>query len=136
LTTDETLKRFEIKFFGALKQTDTNNRRRKESYFGEIRHTYNWFGFDFTRVKRIWVCWKAPDGDFQERLEKYNAEHRHETPVEVVSFQNLVIPELMKHVKTAHYEDVSLRTLSLLRQCKIQGRVARENNRQRKLPSE
>jgi len=128
--------KLDAKFLGKPNERERKKQRRKKWYIREIQYAYTFFGFDPFRVKRVWVCWEVPKVErFSEELAKYNAEREQEdNPISVLSFKEGIIPELKKRIKTAHYDDVSLRTISLFNQGKRQDRIDREKGKQREMP--
>ena len=84
------------------------------------------------QVKRIWVCWELPqDENFVQKLSELMSKYEQEdNPIQIVSFKHAIIPALKSRIKTAHYDDVALRTISLFNQGKKQVNVDREKGRQ------
>ena len=113
LTIDQLFAAFETKFFGVPRKKDKKLRPRKKSYRPEIWKTYRSLGLDPTQLQRLWVCWRPrTDSESIDRLRAFNTKHEIEhMPLEVLSFQDDVIPELRKQVKTANYQDISSRRL-------------------------
>jgi len=110
-TANDLISKFNKKFFGS-----TLNIQR-------IYNTYERYGFNPKKINRIWVCWAMRDktGDFQEKINKYCRRRQiQKNPIKVICFRDAIIPALENEVSTAHYEDDSLRTLSLLKQYKKQ----------------
>jgi hypothetical protein len=90
-----------------------------KTYYEHIIKTYTSVGFDPLRIKRIFVTWRVADEDnLGSMLTAY--EHEHKIKVNVWSFRDKILPELMDKISTSNYDDEVLRTLSLLRQRALQ----------------
>ena len=124
------------KFLGTPTKKELKSRRQKSSYIRNINDAYRVFGFDPIRVERIWVCWELPTvKGFAEQLANYNlGEELNDNPISILSFREEIIPSLKKRVKTAHYDDVSLRTISLFKQGKRQGNIDQQKANQQEIP--
>lgn len=117
---------FEKKFFGvppvrANARNGLTDHERNKNYFDAIKKTYKENGFLDNKdspVKRVYVCW-AIKGETQPN-EPRNVQHVIEGEnfsIEVLSMRDVVIPELIKKIGTANYDDEVLRTLAFLKQC-------------------
>ena len=120
---------FERKFFGAPmpREGAKTDYTRGRNYFEEIKKTYRQLGFAPNKVHRIWVTWVIPeDEDYAKLLSRYCRTKRlGKYPIQVLSFRDTVLPELLTKVRKSNYSDDALRTLSLLKQFKSQRRALR-----------
>jgi hypothetical protein len=74
---------------------------------------------DFNAIKRIWICWSVNKPEtLEQELHAYYM--RTGQRVEVLEFRDKILPELMKAVKTANYDDEVLRVFSLIKQAEVQ----------------
>ena len=121
-TSDEIFKYCDQKFLGVPHErtgTKTDHARGK-SYKDAIFKTYESVGIIPNEVQNIFCTWVEPtDANFELKMAEY-AESRKISPIRILSFRDVVLPELMKFVERSNYEDEALRTLSLLRQRDIQ----------------
>lgn len=112
------------KFFGEPENTRPGNPNtdfsKGKTYLGSIKATYQKFGIDYDEVKRVWCTWCLNDvnkqevEDWKESLAlKYKI---NKDKFEILSFRDEVLPQLIKNVGTAYYEDELLRMLSLIKQ--------------------
>lgn len=76
---------------------------------------YQRLGIDLGKIKRIWICWTVKDPD-NLNLHLRNYHSRTGYLVEVISFRDRILPELMATVSTANYDDEVLRTFSLIKE--------------------
>jgi hypothetical protein len=124
---------FEGKYFGAPKARDGHNTdfARGRNYLVEIHKAYRSVGFTPREVQRIWVTWVTPvEHDFDACLQRYCREKRlGSCPIQIVSFRDVVLPELLSAVGRSNYNDDVLRTLSLLRQFEVQNQRELQPNR-------
>lgn len=134
-TTNKLLSKLAYKFLGVPNLRELRDRKTKKSYIKNIHHSYRLFGMSPSQIKRVWVCWERPKNkDFDAKLKEFNEEHElDENPIEVISFKEIVIPALKARTKTAHYDDVALRTISLFKQGKSQNNIDYQKARQRRL---
>ena len=103
---------FDRKFFGVPPGRKSDGRRatdstRGKSYLKPINDTYLEVGFSPPAVNRIWVCWLVK-GEANDRSIKVG--HRPSVcnadfSIEVLSFRDLILPELTEKVGTANYDD-------------------------------
>lgn len=115
---------FDKKFFGMpiKKESSNTDYAKGKTYIDGIKKTYQSLGLDHSKINRVWVCWDVRDSEYlEEELIAYcKLRSLTRESLEIVSFRDEVIPELMEKVSTSNYEDDSLRTLSLMRQYEIQ----------------
>jgi hypothetical protein len=110
---------FDKKFRGAPAQNDKPRgdfiQKKGPKFKKAIEDTYCLYGFDPTKVNRVWVTWAVKDPkNLPSFLEEY--EKKNGVRVEVKSLCDVIIPELQDKVGAANYDDEVLRTLSLLKQ--------------------
>ena len=117
---------FDRKFFGIPQKREGKNTdwSKGKTYKESIYNTYSKYGFSPERVNRVWVSWTINEPEsLDKKLKDYAKEHGiAANPISVVSFRDQIIPELLEVVSTAHYENDTLRTFSLLRQYQAQTR--------------
>jgi hypothetical protein len=113
---------FERKFFGEPPVRDGKNtdHARGKRYWDNILETYRSFGVNPERLQRVFCCWTPPAPSEVATLLRDIAERRSIRPIKLLSFRDVVIPELEKAVSTSNYEDEPLRMLSLLQQRRSQ----------------
>ena len=123
-TPEKLTRNFDKKFYGlpskkAGKNTDYS---KGKTYIKNIFDTYRHIGLDETEITRVWVCWVVAKPDtLEEELNNYcSSKELPRNKIQVVSFRDEILPDLLEKVSTSNYEDDSLRTLSLLRQHDIQ----------------
>lgn len=128
--------KFDHKFLGFPRQKDGDNTdsSRGKKYLAAIRKAYRLVGFSPDNVKRVWISWKLPEElDSKKQLLNYCRKRKlGPNLIEIISFRDTVIQDLLKYVGTANYEDDVLRTLSLLRQGDLQIKRTLEKTRQGK----
>ena len=121
LSTEQLREIFDRKFRGAppKREGKKTDHAKGKTYFDNIIQAYRSVGFDPSKVQRIFVTWAVAD---EGNLESFLADYRskHGMQVDVWSFRDLILPELMRGISTGNYEDEVLRTLSLLRQRDLQ----------------
>jgi hypothetical protein len=112
---------FDKKYLGIppkLEGINTDYAKGK-TYYEHITKTYKSIGFDLLRIKRVFVTWRVANEDnLGSLLTEY--EQEHSIKVDVLSFRDKILPELMDKISTSNYDDEVLRTLSLLRQRALQ----------------
>jgi hypothetical protein len=114
---------FDRKFRGMPPKREGSNTdyAKGKSYFEHITQIYENVGFDPLKIQRVFVTWTVADedslGDF---LADY--EQQHHIKVDVWSFRDKILSELMDKISTSNYDDEVLRTLSLLKQRDLQMR--------------
>ena len=120
---------FERKFFGVPKEKSTGKPQNTDfgkgkTYRQQIFDTYKAVGLDPETIRRVWVCWIVTDSkNIESSISDYCK--RRELPeraIEVISFRDLLLPELLANVQTSNYDDDILRLLSLIRQSEKQSR--------------
>lgn len=120
----ELFSKFDKKFFGVPPKRKGRNTdyARGKRYKEQIDKTYKSVGLNPGKIKRIWVCWTVVEADdLDQKLAAYCKQRcPQKLAIEIISFRDVVIPELEKRVKTANYDDDVLRMLSLLQQVKKQ----------------
>ena len=81
--------------------------------------TYKKVGLKPSAIKRIFVTWKK---DKPTEMKRFLTQYYKMTKlrIEIVSFRDEILPELMNAISTSNYDDEVLRTLSLLRQRELQ----------------
>jgi len=85
-----------------------------------IYATYQIYGLNMAKVRRVWICWVVKDqANLKQML--YNYHMKTGQLVEVLSFRDEILPELQKAIGTSNYDDEVLRTFSLLKQADKQG---------------
>jgi len=112
---------FDRKFRGVPPQREGTNTdfAKGKTYFDNILQTYRAVGFDPEKIRRVFVTWTITDIEATNQLvREYHTQHK--IKVEVVSFRDTIVPELLDKISTSNYEDEVLRTLSLLRQRELQ----------------
>jgi hypothetical protein len=113
---------FERKFLGYPREREgtSTDSTKKKTYGGMIYTTYQIYGFDMAKVRRVWICWVVKD---QANLKQvlYNYHMKSGQLVEVLSFRDEILPKLQKAIGTSNYDDEVLRTFSLLKQAGKQG---------------
>jgi hypothetical protein len=116
-TTEELIATFHKKFSGVPPQREGMNTdaARRKHYGGVIMSMYSSLGLDTSKIKRIWISWTVKDPDnLKARLHSYFVQTGY--AVEVISFRDVILPELMSAVSTSNYEDEVLRTFSLIKE--------------------
>ncbi len=114
---------FERKFSGHPKKKDGKNTdsAKGKRYGGAITATYRRLGMKLGSVKSVWVCWSIKDrATLKEELADYYG--RTGNMVDVIELRDTVLPELLKAVSTANYDDEILRVFSLIKQAEAQTR--------------
>jgi len=119
-TPDELIAGFEKKCFGVPEKREgpRTDHSKGRMYELEINQTYRSVGLDPDKIRRVWVCWAVKrHEELEEKLAAYCSQ-RALTPasLEILSFRDRVIADLLTKVSTANYDDDALRTLSLLQQ--------------------
>lgn len=111
---------FEHKFFGAPRANakPTGDHALGKNYRPAINRTYKRLGLTPSKVRRVYVCWTV-NGVDDEELEDFcrgfsRRYHLGRNPIQVWSFRDRILPELVEAVGTSNYDDDALRTLSLL----------------------
>ncbi|MDP4236204.1 MAG: hypothetical protein Q8919_07155 [Bacteroidota bacterium] len=107
---DEAVESLNRKFFGALrvKNAKSTKSQSRSNYKTEIDNMYRTFGLHVDSIERVYCRWAFYQSN--KKLEKYMKQMN----ISKLSFRDDVLPALEKYIKTAHYEDDALRTLSLL----------------------
>jgi hypothetical protein len=124
-TAEELVAAFEKKFSGIPPKRDGVNTdsTKGKNYGGVIGAMYSRLGLDLGKIKRIWICWTVKDPD-NLNLHVRNYHMRTGYIVEVISFRDCILPELMNAVSTANYDDEVLRTFSLIKEWQKQNEKA------------
>ncbi len=111
---------FEHKFFGSprVNQKPTGDHALGKNYRRQINQTYKRYGLTPSKVARIYVCWTV-NGVEQDELDDFcksfsRRYNQGRNPIQVWSFRDCILPELVEAVGTSNYDDDALRTLSLL----------------------
>ncbi len=120
-STKELREIFDKKYLGVPPKREGSNTdyAKGKTYFDHIARTYTSIGFDPIRIKRVFVTWRVSDeGDLASLLASYEQDHHFR--VDVWSFRDKILPELIEKISTSNYDDEVLRTLSLLRQRDLQ----------------
>lgn len=118
---------FKQKFFGVPQKKDPDNKNtdyaKGKDYLDQIKETYSMYSIKYEKVIRVWCFW-AFKGDNEETIQlknelaqEFNLDSEN---FETLSFRDTVIPELEMEIGTSNYDDETLRTISLLKQCKEQ----------------
>jgi len=120
-TPGELIATFQKKFSGipperAGEHTDSARGKR---YGSMIIDMYRRLGLDFSKIKRVWVCWVVKD---PQGLQTALSDHFIRTgyKVDIMSFRDRILPDLMDAVATSNYDDDALRTFSLIKEWKRQ----------------
>lgn len=120
-TAEALVERFGKKFSGIppVRHGANTDSNRGKKYGKVIEATYQRLGLDESKVQRVWICWMVKD---PENLPAMQERHKKKTGygIEVISFRDKILPELMEKVSTANYDDEILRTFSLIKQYKRQ----------------
>lgn len=124
VTLDKIKQRIRYKFFGTTINSRPENPKtdfaKGKTYLNQIKETYSKFGFDFSKVIRVWCAWSILDASMSDILKWKNslaAEFKlEETNFEILLFRDDVLPKLLECVGTAYYDDQLLRTLSLVKE--------------------
>lgn len=117
---------FERKFSGHPRKREGVNTdfAKGKRYGGLIVSTYEQYGFSIEKIQRIWICWVVKDPvNLQKMLDEYY--HKTGFKIAVISFRDVVLPELKSAVGTSNYDDEVLRTFSLIEQADVQAKSAR-----------
>jgi hypothetical protein len=125
-TIDELNEFIKFKFFGTLKNKNINGKNtdkaKNKNYFEQIKNTYKIYGMDYEKINRVWVLWctdKIDDKNFRiAKGKKYLYVNNKE--IEIISFRDIIIPELEKNIGKSNYENDIIRTLSLMIESKKQ----------------
>lgn len=116
-TSSTLITEFEKKFSGIPKKKEGRNTdsAKGKRYRVNIRSTYELLGLDMAKVKRVWVCWSIKEPQtLKQELSTYFMKTGDQ--IEVLELRDTVLPELMKVVSTANYDDEILRVFSLIKQ--------------------
>jgi len=116
-TAEKLISEFERKFSGVPRPKEGRNTdsTKGKNYGVAITGMYQRLGIDEAKINRIWICWTVKDPEnLQKHLGRYCV--RTGQKVEVISFRDRILPELLKAVSTANYDDEVLRTFSLFKQ--------------------
>ena len=117
---------FDRKFRGIPGNHEGADYKKGKIYFDHINKTYSSIGFDPTKIKRVFVTWIITDiVNLKDFLTDYN--NQNNIQIDVWSFRDQILPELMKRVSTSNYDDEVLRTLSLIRQHDLQSIPDKKN---------
>ena len=123
---DELKESIEFKFFGTLR--DKNNKgkntdkAKNKNYLEQIKITYEVYGMDYEKINRVWVLWcadKIDNKSFKINNGKEYLEVNNKL-IEIISFRDIIIPELEKNIGKSNYENDIIRTLSLIIESKKQ----------------
>lgn len=110
------------KFFGFPRPKKGHVQREPATptHLHQIESTYRDLGLSPRRIRRVWVCWAIrPEhlDDVKAMLDELKQQHELEgRGIEILSFRDDILAGLLKRIKTANYEDVTLRTMSFIRQ--------------------
>ena len=112
---------FDAKFRGITKENESPNSERKKgkTYFENIKKTYRLFGLPPSKVARVFVCWLVKDKD-KENVPKLVDEYKKQygIKVDIISFKDTILPDLVEAVGTSNYDDEILRTISFFKELK------------------
>jgi hypothetical protein len=108
---------FDKKFKGvpSKREGDNTDYSKGKTYFSHIVKAYERAGLSPSTIKRVFVTWRIESvNDLRRFLVLYRKES--ELKIEVLSFRDEILPELMTSISTSNYDDEVLRTISLIRQ--------------------
>jgi hypothetical protein len=103
---------FKKKFLGLPEERhgEKTDFERGIDYRKNILETYKAYGLDPKKIQRVFVCWilhsKTPADAFLEDFER-----KYQMKITIVSFRDVILPELHSAVGTANYDDEVLRTI-------------------------
>jgi hypothetical protein len=116
----------EYKFFGTLKEKSNKGKNtdkaKNKNYLEQIKNSYKIYGMDYEKINRVWVLWctdKIENKYFTIKKGKKYLEINNKQ-IEILSFRDIIIPELEKNIGKSNYENDIIRTLSLLIESKKQ----------------
>jgi len=122
----------EHKFLGYPRPHENGGRKtdaaRGINYFENIRRTYQSYGLNPSRVKRVICVWDlkaTPEERTQYLREREKRYHFRANTLSFLLFRDEVLPQLLDTVGTSHYDDEILRSFSLLKQHARQTQNAR-----------
>jgi hypothetical protein len=128
-TINELIELIKFKFFGTLK--DKNNKSKNtdkaknKNYLEQIKNTYKIFGMNYDKINRVWVLWCTDkiEGKYFliEKGKKYL--EINQKKIEIISFRDIIIPELENSIGRSNYENDIIRTLSLFIERKKQNKI-------------
>ncbi len=103
----------EYKFFGIEKPT---KKQRGKNFYQKILDTYYRFPTGFNKIIRVLCTWAPNEDEFNE-VKKYIVEKYKIMDDELcsLSFRDNVMPELLNNIKTANYENYTLRIFSIFK---------------------
>jgi hypothetical protein len=88
-------------------------------YFINIENTYKIYGLDPLKIQRVFVTWyKDEQKDYEKFCSEY--EKKHGFKIDILYLRDQILPELENKISSSNYDDEVLRTLSLLKQRKLQ----------------
>lgn len=114
---DKLQKLFLRKFLGDVpkRKGERSDYAQGKNYYNRILETYCRVGFDPSKIQRIFVMWKRPSkGD--ESIYSVPALDQQAIAITIMSLRDDIIPALLTEIKTSHYDDEVLRTISIIRQ--------------------
>jgi hypothetical protein len=112
---------FDQKFLGAPRPSEkvTGDFSRGKNFYPAIKKTYTELGIQRSKLRRVFVCWQVKNATSEQLtafLRSYSQRQRWGSrTIEIISFKDVVLPELFRCVDSANYSDDALRTLSLLK---------------------
>jgi hypothetical protein len=116
----------EYKFFGTLREKNNKGKNtdkaKNKNYLEQIKDTYKIYGMDYEKISRVWVLWctdKIEDENFIIKKDKKYLEINNKK-IEIISFRDVIIPELENNIGKSNYENDIIRTLSLIIESKKQ----------------
>ncbi|GAB3995129.1 hypothetical protein GCM10028807_34460 [Spirosoma daeguense] len=109
------------KFFGVVRNSRPNNPKtdfmKGKSYLNSIKATYKNLGLEYDEVIRVWCTWCLSDKSStieawkNEIAEEYNLKPDN---FEILLFRDTVLPSVINSIGTSNYDDILLRTISLI----------------------
>ena len=117
----ELVEKVDYKFFGVPGKRDPNNPRtdaaKGKTYLEQIEKTYSLLGVKSAEVTRVFCCWVPPEAGAEQKIWQQSAANKFPPErFEFLSFRDEVIPKLREAIGRANYDDMILRTFSLLAQ--------------------
>ena len=120
-TTEKLREIFDKKFLGMpQKRKGINTDSTKEkNYRKYIEDTYRFYGLNPLNIHRVFITWhKDEKKNYEQFLDAY--EKQHGIKIVIWYFRNQILRELEEKISTSNYDDEVLRTLSLLKQRRLQ----------------
>jgi predicted transcriptional regulator len=128
-TIDELKELIGFKFFGTLKNKNNKGKNtdkaKNKNYLDQIKSTYEFYGMNYEKINRVWVLWctdKIADTHFKIIKSKKYLNLNNKT-IEIISFRDIIIPELEKSIGKSNYENDIIRTLSLIIESRKQKKI-------------